>query len=80
MISCAGRLEQLELQAAAEARLVDVGQQRFHLGLVRQLLEHGAEGLLDVGQLLAVSLQVDRLALLVEELVAQARSPSAWRR
>ena len=27
------RLEQLELQAAAEARLVDVGQQRVHLAL-----------------------------------------------
>ena len=48
-----GRPEQLELQPAAEARLVDVGQQRVHLGPVGQLLQQRAERLLDLAQLLA---------------------------
>ena len=37
------RLEQLKLQAAAESGLVDVRQQRIHLGLIGQLLEQGTE-------------------------------------
>src|SRR6185369_11429984 len=64
-------LEQLELQATPKTRLVDVRQQRFHLRAIGQLLQHGAERLLDVGELFAISLEIDRLALLVEKRVAQ---------
>src|SRR6266536_2499386 len=58
------RLEQLELQAAAEASLIDVGQQRVHLRLVGKLLEQCAEGLFDLAQLLDIQLKVDGLGLL----------------
>ena len=66
-----GRLEQLELQTAPQPSLVDIGQQRVHLGLARQLLEERAERFLDVFELLAVGIQIDRLALLLEERLAQ---------
>jgi hypothetical protein len=71
MISGTRGLEQLELQPAAQTRLVDIGQQRFHLRAVRQLLQHRTERLFDVGQLFAVGLQVDGLALLIQERGAQ---------
>jgi hypothetical protein len=53
--------EQLELQAAAQAGLVDVGQQRVHLGLARQLLFELGHVLLHLQLLLAQLAQVDRL-------------------
>ena len=58
------RPEELELQPAAKPRLVDVGQQRVHFTLVRQLLEQRAERLLDLLELLNIELEVDRLGLL----------------
>ena len=64
-------LEELELQAAPEAGLVDVGQQRVDLGAVGQLLHQRAEGLLDLVQLLHVELEVDRLGLLLRVLVLE---------
>ncbi len=81
-----GRTEQFELQTATQPGLIDVGKQRLHLRLVRQLLEHFAEGFLDFGQLLAISLEIHRLLLLVQEggtqllfLVARAcASSSSW--
>src|SRR6185503_10003838 len=66
-----GGLEQLELQAAPEASLVDIDQQRIHLRLVRQLAQQRAELHVDLAQLLAVQIEVDRLALLVEVLLLQ---------
>ena len=65
------RLEQLEQQAAAKASLVDVGQQRVHLRLVRQLPKQCTELPVDVGKLLLVRFQVDRLGLFRDPLVAQ---------
>jgi hypothetical protein len=64
-------LEQLELQTAAEARLVDVDEQRVHLRLVRQLAQQGAELGVDLAQLLAVEIQVDRLPLLGEVVLLE---------
>jgi hypothetical protein len=61
------RLEELELQPAAEARLVDVDEERVHLALVGQLLQERAKGLLDLGALLLVRLQVHGELLLLEE-------------
>src|SRR5262249_37541073 len=52
-------------------RLIDVYEQRIHLGLVRQLLEQGTEGFLDLLLLLHVELEIDGLRLLRRELVAQ---------
>ena len=73
----ARRLEQLELQPAAETRLIDVHQQRVHLRLVRQLLQQRAERVVDFAQLLAVKIKVDRLLflalVLVLELISCAR-------
>src|SRR6185312_15127509 len=59
--------EEVEGEAASEARLVDVDQQRVHLALVGQLLQERAEGLLDLHALLLVGLEVHRELLLLEE-------------
>ena len=66
-------LEELELQAAPEARLVDVGQQRLHLGTVRQLLEQRAELAVDLAQLTAVLGEIDGLPLLVDPVFLERR-------
>src|SRR6185295_16866285 len=60
-----------ELQAAAQPRLVDVGQERVHLRLVGELLQERAERLLDLLQLLDVDVVVDRLRLLRGVLLLQ---------
>ena len=65
------RLEELLLQAGREARLRDVHQQVRHLGLVRQLAQHGAEGLLHLRELVLVRLQVGGLARLALERAQQ---------
>ena len=62
----AGRLEQLELQATAEAGLIDVRKQGFHPDLFGSV-EQGTEGLLHVLELLPVCVEVDGLRLLVQE-------------
>ena len=63
--------EQLELQPAAEAGLVDVDEQRVHLRAVRQLAQERAELRVDLAQLLAMQVEVDGLLLLVEILLLQ---------
>ena len=65
--------EELELQPAAEPRLVDVDEQRIHLRAVRQLAQERAELRIDLAQLLPVQIQIDRLLLLVEVLVLEPR-------
>src|SRR5581483_6087301 len=65
------RPEQLELQPAPEAGLVDVDQERVHLRAVGQLAQQGAELRVDLAQLLAVQVEVDRLLLLVDILGLQ---------
>lgn len=52
------RLEQLEDQTRGETGLGDVDEQRGDLGLIRELAQHGPEGLLHLGQLLAVGVQI----------------------
>src|SRR6056297_510632 len=69
----AHRLEQALLQARRKAGLGDVHQQAGHLGLARQLPEHGAEGALDFRELVPVSLQVRGQSLAVLEGGAQVQ-------
>ena len=58
------RPEQLELQAPAEAGLVDIGQQGVHFGLARQLLFKLGDVLLHLQLLLAQLAEVDGLGQL----------------
>src|SRR5712672_1581240 len=51
-------LEQLLVQRRGEPRLRDIHQYAVDLGLARELAQHGAEGLLDVRQLLLVVMQL----------------------
>jgi hypothetical protein len=53
--------EQLELQAPADASVVDVGQQRVHLGFAGQLLLAAGHVLLRPAASACAALQVDRL-------------------
>ncbi len=71
------RAEQLELQAAAEAGLVDVGQQRIHLGLAGELLLELGHVFLDLALLLAQLGQVHRLGQLALEVLLQRRLAGA---
>src|SRR5690606_14107279 len=61
----------LELQTTVESHPGDVLQQTGNLGITGQLLEQGAEPVLDLDQLLLVSVQVGSLEGLVRELLAQ---------
>ena len=65
------RTEQIELQAAAQASLVDVGQQRIHFGFAGQLLFKQVHVLLHLRALLFELLQADRLLQLAAVVVAQ---------
>src|SRR5579883_3387734 len=65
------RLEQLLGEPGRKAGLRDVDQQARHLGLARQLAQQGAEGALDVLQLLLVDLEVHGLGVLLAEFIAQ---------
>src|SRR5690606_20491251 len=69
------RLEQLELQAAAEAGLVDVLQQRVHLGAVGPLLDQRAELSVALGVPRTTGVEVDRLPLLRYPLVTKLVIP-----
>ena len=71
------RAEQLELQAAAQAGLVDVGQQGVHLGLAGQLLFELGHVLLHLLALLLQRVEVDGLRQLLLVVLAQRRLPCA---
>src|SRR5882724_3742022 len=64
-------LEQLLVEGRGEPRLRDIHQHAVDLGLAGELAQHGAEGLLDVRQLLLVDVEIGRLGVLGPELVAQ---------
>src|SRR5271165_2322428 len=67
----AARLEQLLLQAGGETGLRNVDQKIRHLGLARQLPQHGAEAALHFRELRLVGFEVGGALLLVLELRAQ---------
>src|ERR1700674_2168093 len=67
----ASRPKQLELQAAPQPSLVDIGQQGIHFALVGQLFKQSPERLLDILQLLLISFQIDGKLLLLDERIFQ---------
>jgi hypothetical protein len=69
----ARRLKQLLFQAGRKSRLGNVDQEVRHLGLARQLPQHGAEGAFHFRKLALVGLQVRGALLFGFELLSKVR-------